>query len=144
MRVVNRDPDDTVLGVLLDQALAELKARYGPQVRSRVLPNARYFLAMIGAEAAGCGALQLVAPEVAEIKRMYVPERFRGRGIARAILRHLEEQAKAAGAVRVRLQTGTLQPEAIALYTSSGYARSEPWGRYASDPNSFCFCKALH
>ena len=47
--------------------------------------------------------------------------RHRGRGHARAVLAELERSAAAAGRRRTVLETGTRQPEAIALYTSSGY-----------------------
>ena len=59
----------------------------------------------------------------AEIKRMYVAPAGRRTGLARAMLAHLETTALAAGADVMVLETGTEQPEAIALYESSGYAR---------------------
>lgn len=74
---------------------------------------------------------------------MYVPARHRGRGVARALLQHLEERAKVSGFARVRLQTGTHQPEALSLYERAGYQPTAPWGRYAADPNALCFSKAL-
>src|SRR5690606_36548283 len=57
----------------------------------------------------------------AEIKRMYVVPEARGRGYARRILAELEDDARAAGRVRMVLETGTKQPESIELYESSGY-----------------------
>ncbi len=53
---------------------------------------------------------------VAELKRMYVVPSRRGRGFARAVLTHLEASAAGAGAGWLILETGTMQPEAIALY----------------------------
>ncbi|EFE68958.1 acetyltransferase [Streptomyces viridosporus ATCC 14672] len=79
----------------------------------------------------------------AELKRMYVIEQMRGRGLARRILAALEEDARAAGRVRVVLETGTKQPEAIALYTSSGYEPCEPFGYYRFHEESRCYAKAL-
>ena len=143
LRIVSRDLFDVELSSLLEEALAELRVRYGPQVSSPVLANAEYHLAFLEGQACGCGALQKVEPGLFEIKRMYVPSRHRGRGVARGILEHLEERARSTGAARVRLQTGTRQPEAISLYTSAGYQSTESWGRYAADPNSLCFSKAL-
>ena len=143
VRIVRRSLGDADLAVLLDEALAELRSRYGPGVTSPVLADAEYYVALLEDEARGCGALQRVDPELVEIKRMYVPSRFRGSGVARAILMGLEDRARATGSARVRLQTGTLQPEAISLYASAAYEPCEPWGRYAADPNSLCFSKAL-
>jgi len=79
----------------------------------------------------------------AEIKRMYVVDSARGRGLARRVLAHLEETAALAGRTRIVLETGTRQPEAIALYESSGYSRMPNFGTYRDHPDSLCFGKAL-
>ncbi|MBZ4321567.1 GNAT family N-acetyltransferase [Streptomyces huiliensis] len=80
----------------------------------------------------------------AELKRMYVVPAARGRGLARRILALLEEDARAAGRVRMVLETGTEQPEAIALYTSSGYVPAErKFGLYREYEQSRCFAKPL-
>jgi len=78
-----------------------------------------------------CGGLRLVAADVGELKRMYVVPTARRRGIARALLHHLEDGARLLGASRLRLETGLNQPEAIALYESAGYQPTEPFGPYA-------------
>ncbi|WP_411761295.1 GNAT family N-acetyltransferase [Streptomyces tunisiensis] len=79
----------------------------------------------------------------AELKRMYVVEEMRGRGLARRILAALEEDARAAGRVRMVLETGTKQPEAIALYASSGYEPCEKFGYYRFHEDSRCYAKTL-
>lgn len=79
----------------------------------------------------------------AELKRMYVAAAHRGRGFARAVLADLERAALAAGRRRVVLETGTLQPEAIALYLSGGYAPMPNFGAYRCEPNSRCYAKPL-
>ncbi|MEU6931146.1 GNAT family N-acetyltransferase [Streptomyces sp. NPDC046374] len=79
----------------------------------------------------------------AELKRMYVIPEARGLGLARRILGALEADARAAGRTRMVLETGTAQPEAIALYTSSGYEPCTKFGYYRDYPNSRCFAKPL-
>jgi GNAT superfamily N-acetyltransferase len=79
----------------------------------------------------------------AELKRMFVIEQMRGRGLARRMLAALEEDARAAGRLRMVLETGTKQPEAIALYTSSGYEPCERFGYYRFHEDSRCFAKKL-
>ncbi|MEU0411210.1 GNAT family N-acetyltransferase [Streptomyces griseorubiginosus] len=79
----------------------------------------------------------------AELKRMYVIEQMRGRGLARRVLAALEEDARAAGRLRMVLETGVKQPEAIALYTSSGYEPCVKFGYYRHFEDSRCFAKAL-
>ena len=69
-----------------------------------------------------CGGLRpLAADGVAEIKRMFVSDRARGRGHGRALLRELERRAAASGRRRVRLFTTEVLVEARALYASAGY-----------------------
>ncbi|OQD56135.1 GNAT family N-acetyltransferase [Streptomyces phaeoluteigriseus] len=79
----------------------------------------------------------------AELKRMFVVRQARGRGLARRMLAALEEDARAAGRLRMVLETGTEQPEAIALYTSSGYAPCAKFGYYRFHDDSRCFAKPL-
>jgi ribosomal protein S18 acetylase RimI-like enzyme len=79
----------------------------------------------------------------AEVKRMYVARSARGLGLARAMLAHLERAAAAGGAEAMVLETGTAQPEAIALYESSGYTRIASFGHYAWSPSNRCFAKPL-
>jgi len=85
----------------------------------------------------------LGSTSTAEIKRMYVAPAARGRGLARAMLAHLERTALEAGASVSILETGTLQPEAIALYESSGYVEVPKFGFYCSAPESRCYGKRL-
>ncbi|MFI9649001.1 GNAT family N-acetyltransferase [Streptomyces sp. NPDC052040] len=79
----------------------------------------------------------------AEIKRMFVIAQLRGRGLARRILAALEEDARAAGRTRMVLETGAKQPEAVALYTSSGYEPCTKFGYYRHHDLSLCFAKPL-
>ncbi|MEV5510876.1 GNAT family N-acetyltransferase [Streptomyces orinoci] len=79
----------------------------------------------------------------AEIKRMFTVEAARGRGLARRILGMLEESARAAGRLRMVLETGLKQPEAVALYLSVGYAPAPKFGLYRHEPYSQCFAKPL-
>jgi GNAT superfamily N-acetyltransferase len=79
----------------------------------------------------------------AEIKRMYVAPVGRGRGLARAMLAHLERSAEETGFEVMILETGTAQPEAMALYESSGYASIASFGYYKDEPLNRCYGKAL-
>ncbi|MGH9027526.1 MAG: GNAT family N-acetyltransferase, partial [Acidimicrobiia bacterium] len=78
-----------------------------------------------------------------EIKRMYVAPEARGRGVGQAILVALEGEASKLGYRRLVLETGTKQPEAIALYQRSGYGLIEPYGVYKDSPMSRSFAKDL-
>ncbi|MFF3323167.1 GNAT family N-acetyltransferase [Streptomyces sp. NPDC002889] len=79
----------------------------------------------------------------AELKRMYVIPEARGLGLARRILAALEDDARAAGRTRMVLETGIMQPEAIALYASCGYLPCDKFGHYREYESSRCMAKEL-
>jgi GNAT superfamily N-acetyltransferase len=79
----------------------------------------------------------------AEVKRMYVAPAARGLGVARRMLARLEDTAAGAGAEAMILETGAAQPEAMALYESSGYLRIESFGHYKWSPQNRCYGKRL-
>jgi GNAT superfamily N-acetyltransferase len=74
-----------------------------------------------GGEPVACGGLRRLGPETCEIKRMFVTERARGRGLGRRLLAELERRAADAGLRRVRLLTTEVLTEARELYAASGY-----------------------
>ncbi|MGH8917881.1 MAG: GNAT family N-acetyltransferase [Actinomycetes bacterium] len=78
-----------------------------------------------------------------ELKRMYVVPAARNRGLSRVLLAELERRAVEAGRRRLVLETGTHQPEAIGLYSSSGYTEISRFGLYRCSPRSRCFGKLL-
>jgi GNAT superfamily N-acetyltransferase len=80
----------------------------------------------------------------AEIKRMYTRAQARGRGLARRMLRFLEEDARRAGRRRMVLETGDQQPEALALYASEGYLPIVKFGFYREYDSAICLGKDLH
>lgn len=113
-------------------------------------PRGSFFVGYLGDEPVASGAWRrrddveaLGSRACAETKRMYVARAHRGRGLARAVLAHLEGTAAAAGAEVMILETGTAQPEAMALYESSGYVRIPPFGHYAAYPSVRCYGKRL-
>jgi GNAT superfamily N-acetyltransferase len=81
--------------------------------------------------------------EAAEIKRMYVAADVRRRGFARRILVELERTAAAAGVDRLILNTGPVQPEAVALYESAGYTPIAAFGHYACHADALFYGKRL-
>jgi putative acetyltransferase len=94
-------------------------------------------------EAVGCGALRALGADRAEIKRMYVVPERRGSGVSVAILRALEDEARARGWRSLVLETGTEQPDAIRFYEREGYELIPNFGAYAGSPISVCYARAL-
>ncbi len=94
-------------------------------------PNGVFLVGRLDGDPVAMGGWRFVDGSIAEIKRMYVAERARRRGLARRLLAELERRATAAGATRLILNTGTEQPEALALYEACGYLPAPPYGHYA-------------
>ena len=94
-------------------------------------------------EAVGCGGLRPLAGGGAEIKRMYVAPAARGRGVSMAILRAIEDEARAMGLTRLVLETGTGQPDAVRFYEREGYTPIPAFGPYVGSPLSLCFAREL-
>lgn len=92
-------------------------------------------------EAVGCGAIKEYSECVAEVKRMFVKEEWRGRGIAKSVLSELENWAKELNFSECILETGWKQPEAIALYQKSGYERIPNYGQYEGVELSVMYAK---
>jgi len=97
-----------------------------------------------GEEAIGCGAFKRFSETEAEIKRMFVRVENRGQRIAAQILKELENWVGESGFSACVLETGFKQPEAIALYTRSGYGIMPNYGQYADVGNSVCMRKAIN
>ncbi len=93
--------------------------------------------------AVGCGAFKEYETKKSEIKRMYVREENRGRGIAGKILKKLEARAKELNFSECVLETGFNQPEAIRLYQKSGYEIIPNYGQYAGVETSVCMKKSV-
>ncbi|MEJ8803918.1 GNAT family N-acetyltransferase [Pontibacter sp. H249] len=139
------NPDFISLVQLLDQDLAirdgEEHAFYAQY--NKIDSINHVILAYAEGKPAGCGAIKQYANGVAEVKRMFVRPDFRGQGIAKSILAALEAWAKELKYKTTILETGTKQPEAIALYRNSGYRQIPNYGQYAGVENSLCFEKEL-
>lgn len=148
MLLERTDPDNHDFISLVELLDAELHVRDGDEHefyaginKSSVISNV--VVAYEGITAVGCGAIKDYASGTAEIKRMYVVEGRRGRGIATAILHELEKWAAELNYQKCILETGKNQPEAISLYKKSNWQVIPNYGHYQSAENSICFEKAI-
>ena len=101
-------------------------------------PNITFYSAWEGDELLGCGALNELTATHGEIKSMRTAEKHVRKGVARAILQHLLNEAKTRGYTKVSLETGSrdaFQP-ARRLYETFGFTYCEPFDQYTDDPNS--------
>jgi putative acetyltransferase len=79
----------------------------------------------------------------AELKRMFLHESARGRGVGGELMRALEVHARASGISVIQLETGPKQPAAVALYERHGFAHIPNFGQYIGDGFSVCMQKRL-
>lgn len=93
--------------------------------------------------AVGCGAFKRYDHKTVEIKRMFVIQEFRNKGIGAEILKELELWATELNFDECILETGKKQPEAIKLYQKSGYSLISNYGQYANVENSVCMKKSI-
>lgn len=142
MQIQAREALDPEVAALVTAQQREL-AESGDEIVYPAHDDVHYLVAVLGGHAVACGAWQPLEAGVAELKRMFVRPAFRGRGIGRALVVALEEEALAAGCTTIRLETGTYLAGAIALYRSAGYRPIPVFGEYVGNPLSVCFEKRL-
>ncbi len=151
-RVAITHPDALLL---VEAVQEEYVARYGGRDESPIDPadfedpRGQFFVGYLDGVPVATGAWRrstveaLGAGLTAEIKRMYVVPSAQRRGHARRMLAHLEATAAVAGIEVLVLETGIAQPEAIALYLSSGYQPVPGFGHYRDSELSRTFGRRI-
>ncbi|SPE34498.1 putative N-acetyltransferase CML5 Camello-like protein 5 [Burkholderiales bacterium] len=103
--------------------LQTLPACYGP-------PNGGTLLVQREGRICGCGAYRRLSGTACEMKRLFVPDRYRGHGTGRRLCEAINASARDAGYTLMRLDTGNLFTEAIAMYQSMGFRTCAPHHAY--------------
>lgn len=126
---------DEVRGLLLDldRDLAghySAHQQHGLAIEELFQPGVSFFLARLDGLAVGCGGVAFFNG-YAELKRMYCRPSARGRGVAQALLRHIEAATREHDRAVLRLETGVFQYAAIKFYERNGFTARGPFGPYA-------------
>ncbi len=132
MRFESADPATPPASELLAAMVAEISVMYDARLDAPDLPTATTadfsppggacVVGYLDGEAVCVGGVKRLDGAACEIKRMYVREDVRGRGIARELLAALEDAARSLGYAVARLDTGPKQPGAERMYREAGYA----------------------
>ena len=102
------------------EEVANLPGRYA-------LPDGRLYICLEGDEIVGCIGLRRLDLESGEIKRLYVRQRYRGRGYGKRITSAIIADARQIGYRRIVLDTLPTMTEAQRIYTSLGFQNIEPY-----------------
>lgn len=125
------------------QALYPPESNHLVDLETLIGPGFEFYLLWDDGAYVGCIGIG-IGDDHPELKRMFVGEKFRGRGYGRRLLEFAIGRCKDIGFERVRLETGIKQPEAIALFEKMGFRRIAPFGSYKADPLSIfyeCACR---
>lgn len=134
-------PDNPAVQILLEQLNQYLAVRYPAEanhidsLEELEKPNVVFVSAWEHEDVLGCGAIKFLTDEIqyGEIKRLYVADYARGRGISEMMMKHLERAAIERDVSVLRLEAGKQQPEAIALYRKLGYLERGAFAGYENE-----------
>jgi GNAT superfamily N-acetyltransferase len=112
----------------IDDETSNFSSIYGP-------PTGLFLLAWHKGELAGGVGLRMLEPKVCEMKRLFVYDRFRSKGLGRSLCTELIEEAKCSGYEKMRLDTLGHMKVAIRLYESLGFEVIEAY-RFNPDPTT--------
>ena len=126
----------------LMNALFPPEDNYALDIDALCGPDVHFFSAREGNTTLGAGALA-VREDYGEVKSMFTAPEARGKGVAAALLRQIEDQARALGLPLLRLETGEALAEAIRLYERHGFARCGLFGDYEPNETSVFMEKHL-
>ncbi len=149
MIIVERgNPKDEQASTLLRASHALMQSLFPPEdnffldIDQLCAENIRFFTAREGDRVLGTGALA-IKDGYGEVKSMFVDDAARGKGIAAALLRQIEDEARAEGLPSLKLETGNLLHAAHRLYERQGFTRCGPFGDYPDAASSIFMEKAL-
>lgn len=126
-------------------ALSPRESVHALDIEALRQPGISFWSAWEQDELLGCGALWELDATHGEVKSMRTAAAHQRKGVARALLMHILEQAQARGYQRLSLETGSMKEflPSQTLYRSLGFEFCPPFGAYAPDPNSVFMSKVL-
>jgi GNAT superfamily N-acetyltransferase len=145
LRFLAVEPDDPLARPLLAELAVEYSQRYGGNSEAHLSwlpvpsdklapPDGGLVIGLLDGVPVTGGAFLRFDGDTVEFKRIWTDSGYRRRGYAKALLAELEGTAATRGYRRVYLITGDRQPEAEALYRTTGYieidAPSVSWGPF--------------
>ena len=146
--VAETDPRDAAASALLAQHHALMQSLFPPEdnfyldVDALCADHIHFYTARENGEVLGTGAVALY-PDFAEVKSMFTTETARGKGVGAALLRQIEDTARAAGLPVLKLETGTTLHAAHRLYARHGFLPCGAFPPYEASGSSVFMEKRL-
>ena len=103
-----------------EEELAALPGKYAP-------PSGALLIGLEGDRTVGCVAVRKLDDDGCEMKRLFVKPEARGRGLGRQLAREIIGVARQLGYSLMRLDTLDRLTEAMRLYETLGFRRTEPY-----------------
>lgn len=91
----------------------------------------------------GCASFKKYDDECTEVKRVFIRQEYRSRGISNKLMELIENAAKEQGRRYLILESGEHFVTAMALYRKIGYKVITNYGQYKDMPDSVCMKKKL-
>lgn len=149
MIIVERtDPHHPQATALLKQSHALMQSLFAPEdnfyldIDDLVAPNIHFFTGRDGDDILGTGAL-MIKDNYGEVKSMFVAEAARGKGVAAALLRQIEDTARDEGVTLLKLETGNVLHAAHRLYERHGFTQCGVFGDYVTAKSSIFMEKKI-
>lgn len=126
----------------LMQELFPVEDIYALDIEELCAPDIRFFVARQEARMLGTAALA-IRDGYGEVKSMFTAPEGRGRGVAAALLRRIEDEARSNGLPELKLETGAALEAAMRLYARHGFVTCARFGDYAENTTSIYMSKPL-
>ena len=110
---------DFDIAAILEEDMQDIKKFYPP--------DGRLLLAREDDQAAGLACMRKIREDIGEVKRMYVREEFRGKGLGKLLIGELLKEAVEIGYPRIRLDSARFMVAAHSLYRSIGFYEIDPY-----------------
>jgi GNAT superfamily N-acetyltransferase len=112
-----------------EQEMKDLPGKYTP-------PDGAIILVEVDKQTAGCIALKKIGEGIAEMKRLYIRDAYRGLGISKTLIEMIICKARQIGYSYLRLDTLSTMQRALKVYESFGFYEI---GAYVYNP-----CESVH
>ena len=133
---------DYVIGVPKSTDTWEFDHKLHIQHNAKDVEN--LWIAYVNGKPVGCAGYRWHGRRVAEVRRVFVDDEYRGRSIGANLIRFVEAGAKEQGYHALILQTKPSLASAMKLYEYLGYTKRIKLGQYSAKPNAVCLAKVIY